>query len=946
MSYVSPLKLKPIIPTRELVPGKPLDSLQLLGWLLYNPYALSEYASTFDLRKSLLARWRLFAHVLLLYLGVLLILALAIPFVANRFELNSIHLGGDLFVSLGLGAFFALCALLIMGEMLNLPVAASMFAFSFGLVLPILNFSQLTLLQNGLDGANTATVLANLRWFCFIFGFSIGHLLNNLVLSLRMEREDSITEMWIRWLVVLGMLLGAVLFNGQYFNGTLGAGIINLLLVGIAALVGYLRPLNAIYGLTVDNTTTSSTESIGETARVAATVPGMDVSMASWLNKDWLTGVNNLSEFWQYSNLRGVVAKSIHKDLKRVQKAKAAKEVEYTDEDIPKRVVGLLSGTSWNIDELASRMYDKPWDFWNPLATQLKLFANELRKGTFEYQLPIPGAKRPTASVWRPTFAQTDDVDHTMAGLLYLYHVDPGNALESFKKISAKTDIVKEFTAISETLKELQSKRFSPEMGTKAKFPAKPDKTERTESWKAIDEFKELMNDSWLFVRTRDDTLRQSLRQSAWSHWNNLNKNSAPTPERETISRIAQNWKGEFKNWIESDKYSTPKEIKSPYKTDSPIETKHKLFAGRKEQIDAIKNAIVAGRPLLLYGNAKIGKTSLLNAAIAAAKPALTSWVDLRGLNLPDMSVGQQAFKMLGQSLRSQTQIKPNGDLTNYVYFHDYLDEVSRMFAGTDKRVVIILDNFEEALLNNTAESDLSWLVRFLGGMHFQARNICLIFSGRLIPDEFDQLCLGAPLRDLIKLKVSFVDEATTKTILNTPINQPSSSILARFDEAAIKGIQDHSHGHPYLTQLIAQCIMNRYNKRIKDKTGDVEPIFQKADVDTIVIHEPAFWIEATPFIESLIEQSLRYAPQVESILTVLALHPVPLTSNEIANGIRQIAGSQPIPANGVSNLLTQLRELAQMDLIDGNINTDSWKIAIGIHKFLLQVENAARQQS
>lgn len=264
-------------------------------------------------------------------------------------------------------------------------------------------------------------------------------------------------------------------------------------------------------------------------------------------------------------------------------------------------------------------------------------------------------------------------------------------------------------------------------------------------------------------------------------------------------------------------------EIDSPYIIGVPLTEKQAIFMGRQDVSSRIEQLLLDKRqpPLLLYGQRRVGKTSLLNNLGRLLPSTIVPlFVDLQG----PASRARDEAGFLYNVARSMVQsAKRQRDVTlpplsreqlhddPFTRFDEWLDEVEAALGGQTAghiallmldefealERVLALQRFDEEIVLGMLRHLIQHRPRFkvlLSGSHTLAEfarwssyliNVQVIHIGYLHPDEARQL-----------------------------VEAPVQGFALRYEPAASQRVLDVTRGHPFLVQLLGAEIVALKNEQ------------------------------------------------------------------------------------------------------------------------------------
>ncbi len=277
-------------------------------------------------------------------------------------------------------------------------------------------------------------------------------------------------------------------------------------------------------------------------------------------------------------------------------------------------------------------------------------------------------------------------------------------------------------------------------------------------------------------------------------------------------------------------------EIDSPYIIGVPLTDQQEIFVGRTDISSRIEQLLVDRRqpPLLLYGQRRVGKTSLLNnLGRLLPTTVVPLFVDLQGpASRAQDEVGflYNIGRSIARSARRQRllTIPPLGRdelaVDPFTRFDEWLDEVE--VALDDQLALLMLDEFEvlaTALANGRFnESAILGMLRHL----IQHRpRFKVLFAGSHTLDEFQRW--SSYLINVQLIHIGYLSQAETRQL----VEQPVHDFALRYETAASERVWALTAGHPFLVQLLCAEVVALKN----EQEPAVRRLATVADVETAV---------------------------------------------------------------------------------------------------------------
>ena len=260
-------------------------------------------------------------------------------------------------------------------------------------------------------------------------------------------------------------------------------------------------------------------------------------------------------------------------------------------------------------------------------------------------------------------------------------------------------------------------------------------------------------------------------------------------------------------------------EIDSPYVIGVPLTERQEIFVGRADISARIEQLLLDRRrpPLLLYGQRRMGKTSLLNN-LGRLLPStiIPLFVDLQG---PASQASDHAG-FLYNIARSMTESAdrqrslPLPALSResladdpFTRFDEWLDGVERVLGSNT--ALLILDEFESLdgalAIGKFSETAVLGMLRHL----IQHRpRFKVLLAGSHTLDELHRW--ASYLINVQVVKLGYLKEAEARQL----IEQPVKDFALSYEPEASRRVWDLTRGHPFLTQLLCAEIVALKNEQ------------------------------------------------------------------------------------------------------------------------------------
>jgi hypothetical protein len=260
-------------------------------------------------------------------------------------------------------------------------------------------------------------------------------------------------------------------------------------------------------------------------------------------------------------------------------------------------------------------------------------------------------------------------------------------------------------------------------------------------------------------------------------------------------------------------------EIDSPYVIGVPLTEQQEIFVGRAGISARIEQLLLDRRrpPLLLYGQRRMGKTSLLNN-LGRLLPStlIPMFVDLQGPAsrasdhvgfLYNMARGliDSAAKQRGLTLPPLARETLAGD--PFTHFDEWLDGVEKTLG--DNTALLTLDEFE-VLESAFAEGRFSEtaVLGMLRHLIQHRPRFKVLLAGSHTLDEVQRW--ASYLINVQVVQIGYLEETEARLL----IEQPVKGFALRYEPEASQRAFALTRGHPFLTQLLCAEIVALKNEQ------------------------------------------------------------------------------------------------------------------------------------
>lgn len=279
-------------------------------------------------------------------------------------------------------------------------------------------------------------------------------------------------------------------------------------------------------------------------------------------------------------------------------------------------------------------------------------------------------------------------------------------------------------------------------------------------------------------------------------------------------------------------------EIDNPYVVGAPLTQQQEIFVGRTSIIARIEELLAARDypPLLLYGQRRMGKTSLLhNLKWLLPFRIIPLFVDLQG---PVSNASNHAgflyniAKLMVKSAADQGVQLPDLPLAvltpdPFTFFDDWLDTVERTLLAQGRETILLtLDEFEAldaALTRGRLDEDaVLGMVRHI--VQYRTR-FKVLLAGSHTLEEFQRW--ASYLINAQTIHIGYLHDAEATQL----IEQPVRNFPLRYLPDARQQVMQLTRGHPYLVQLLCAEIVNLKNAQ----AADIRRLARPVDIEAAI---------------------------------------------------------------------------------------------------------------
>lgn len=243
--------------------------------------------------------------------------------------------------------------------------------------------------------------------------------------------------------------------------------------------------------------------------------------------------------------------------------------------------------------------------------------------------------------------------------------------------------------------------------------------------------------------------------------------------------------------------------VANPFVVGKPLGDNTAMFFGRAAEIEFIERSVSAdhGPVVVLVGPRRTGKTSLLQqVAVRLARLHRPVFLDMQGVHA---SHTDGFLRELARPLLSRGELLSDGGpgLPG-----SGADMVREAIAGSDQRVVLLLDEFDELERKTRSGALEASALDYLRHLVQHQPNVSLVLSGTHRLEELGGELCSFLLNLAIYRRVGCLNREEAEQVLAEPLGRLG---IACEDAAVALGVR-LTGGHPYFLQLLGYRIVER----------------------------------------------------------------------------------------------------------------------------------------
>jgi hypothetical protein len=260
-------------------------------------------------------------------------------------------------------------------------------------------------------------------------------------------------------------------------------------------------------------------------------------------------------------------------------------------------------------------------------------------------------------------------------------------------------------------------------------------------------------------------------------------------------------------------------EIDSPYIIGVPLTEQQEVFVGRADISARIEQLLLDRRrpPLLLYGQRRMGKTSLLNNLGRLLPSTIVPlFVDLQGPAAQSSDHSGLLYN-LGRGMTESAQrqrglalpplLRDSLAADPFTRFDEWLDEVEAALGQS--AALLTLDEFE-ALDSafSTGRFDQERVLGMLRNLIQHRPRFKVLLAGSHTLEDLQRW--ASYLINVQIVRIGYLKESEARQL----VERPAKDFALRYEPDAGRRVLDLTHGHPFLVQLLCAEIVALKNEQ------------------------------------------------------------------------------------------------------------------------------------
>ncbi len=290
-------------------------------------------------------------------------------------------------------------------------------------------------------------------------------------------------------------------------------------------------------------------------------------------------------------------------------------------------------------------------------------------------------------------------------------------------------------------------------------------------------------------------------------------------------------------------------EIENPYVSGKPLDEHHATFVGRHVISTQLEELLLkpACPPLLLYGQRRMGKTSLLyNLVRLLPSTIIPLYVDVQGGAeqardtvdfLHTLSRNMSKYAVEHRRLQLPSLTREALTVAPFSVFDEWLDNVEQCVENA--RLLLMLDEF--VALDHAFAANRLDMHSVLGMLRHQVQHrprLKILLAGSFAIEELQHW--ASYLVNVRTVHLSYLTEEEACQLIESPV--PDFSL--RYDKVARQRVLDLTRGHPALVQSLCHEIVYLKNRQAIAKRRLAENTDVEAAVPKVLDASNMFFAE------------------------------------------------------------------------------------------------------
>lgn len=362
------------------------------------------------------------------------------------------------------------------------------------------------------------------------------------------------------------------------------------------------------------------------------------------------------------------------------------------------------------------------------------------------------------------------------------------------------------------------------------------------------------------------------------------------TSSGQALAAVAQQWQAVLQQGIAQETQQQAGKLLNPYVVGNPLGTHQQTFVGRHQIVQELEHLLhkPSCPPLLLYGQRRMGKTSIFyHLPRLLPRQIVPLKCDMQGRGIRSE---RDFFYTLcrdmcrsAQSSRALTLPEPDWQAlqVNPVrLFDEWLDAVLTQFP--QQQFLLMLD--EIIALKPVFDNGELDRETVLGALRHQIQHrfgLKLLIAASLLPEELPDW--ASYLVNIRTLLVDCLDHADVETLVRRPV----ADFNLAYSDAAFTRVWQLTRGHPAFTQALCDAIVEYKNRQALQQRfyTDVEDV--EVAIETALQNTEFFWREILRVPDR--EKLRQLAQQGENVLfSQQDLHDLNIPAESLAYWLRR----------------------------------------------------------